>query len=140
MVSSFLEMPFPLKIISAAGLSSPLAALGSLLTGSVLPDGYTGSYYDYGAARSLLELFVVIGAMLPAVVSSILLIKRSYISRALRVMSYFIACIAPFFLKAFREAGPDPFLHLNVAFFTSLVLLSYLYLFKGPRTYFRERE
>ena len=134
-VNSFLKMPLSLKVISVAGLFSPLLALGSVLTGSILPDGYPRS--NYGAASNLFELFMVIGLMFPAAVSAVLIVFRLRLSRIFFVVSYFVACVSPFSLKLFREELSEPDLYLLAAFVTSLILSGYMFLSKNVRAYCR---
>ena len=137
-VNSFLEMPLSLKVMSVAGLFSPLLAFGAVLTGSMIPDGYPISLY--GAASGLFELFVVVGLMFPATVSTVLILMRLRISRILFVVSYFIASVSPFSLKLFREEISDPKVYLLVAFFTSLVVFVYMFFSEDVRAYLRDSK
>ncbi|WP_157092197.1 hypothetical protein [Thioalkalivibrio nitratireducens] len=135
MISSFLEMPFALKLMFIAGLLSPLLTLGATLTGSIIPSGDPA--WQYGAAKNLFELFVIVGLMVPASISAILLARRWRSSRFLFVASYFIACVAPFSIESFREELHDTSAYVLAAIFTSVVILFYILFSRRVRVYFQ---
>ena len=132
----FYSMPFPLKVIFLAGLSSPAITIGSVLTGTVLPPD--ASSFAYGAARNLIELIFVTVTSIPASVIAVFMFMRRKVSLLLFPFGYSAVCLAPIFLSTVRENVDYMMSSVLSALVIGAIASAYLFLSGGVRRYFEQ--
>lgn len=98
-------MPDLLRWLVILGIIVPLLTFWSVLTGDIgLPERLHG---EYGAARSLLELLLVLAACLPAAVGAFLMLARVAGGRVVFLLGLAMAWFAPLLLELVRASLAD---------------------------------
>lgn len=97
-----LSMPIIMRLACFVMLFSPIIAVMSILSGSVSQPN--GPVYEYGAAKTLLELMLVAATALPAFVGGILMLIRRRSSIHLFAVGYLVVTVGSLFLSGIRES------------------------------------
>ncbi len=134
----FFAMPFPLKIIFVSGLLSPVIVVGSVLTGTILPED--APVFALGAARNLAELMLATAATVPAAIVAILMFLKRKVAILLFPLGYTAASLAPIFLAAFREDTDHMISSVLSALAVGVAASAYLFSSGMVRRYFERSE
>lgn len=130
----FFSMPFPLRIIFLLMLLSPALALSSVLSGSVAQPGQP--LFEYGAAKSLVEVTLAVATAIPACIVGILILCKHRHARALFPIAYLGNCIGPFVLSVMREDFKNFITSLLFVSVIGILISVYLYVSREVRQYF----
>lgn len=130
----FFSMPTKLWLIFIGGLLFPILALGSTLSGTVVPSATQLS--QYGAAKSWIELTLVVSATIPASIFSLLVFMRRRLALIIFPFSYLSACASPFFLSLVRDHLSHAIASFWIVPAAGIIICGYLYFSREVKDYF----
>jgi hypothetical protein len=128
------DMPYQVLLLVILGFSAPFLAFFAVWTGSVFSN--LNEMYAYGAAKTLLEVLIVVAFSLPIAVASALMVRGVRNSIFLYLVGWVAICMAPMTLSSFPENHELFLIELSVYLVIGALLALYLFRSKKVSSYF----
>lgn len=101
LLNRFFSMPNMLWLLFTAGLLLPAVALGSVLSGMVVP---TGTFLaNYGATKNWIDLTLAVSENIPTLVFHAIVFMKRIFALIIFPFAYLSTCTSPFLLSMVKK-------------------------------------
>ena len=133
LIKNIFDMTLLMKIIVLVSLCAPFIAMVSILSGNISGKSFD---YEYGAAKNIRELLVVIIFTVPIFITALMIVIKSQKSRYLFLVSWLLLCSSPFALSEIRSDYKIAIIELSFNFLLGFIISAYLLFNSDVKKYF----